>query len=112
MDLGRWKSNKTRSGSRAGQHNSHLQGLFSAGLLMKDSLEEGNEVVLQIFTMSSRQAWKAACEKQQWVLISESLLKGKRQCPQEQFHVIPIQCKSRLLPKGNRSQITTKDKYR
>lgn len=63
MGLGRWKSNKTRSGSSAGQHNSHLQGMISLGLLMKDSLEEDN-LVLQIFTMSSSQAWKAACEKQ------------------------------------------------
>lgn len=42
MALGRQKSIKTRSGSSAGQHNSHLQGMISLGLLMKDSLEEDN----------------------------------------------------------------------
>ncbi|PKU37279.1 hypothetical protein llap_12417 [Limosa lapponica baueri] len=34
------------------------------------------------------------------------LTKGRRRCPQKQFHVRPIQCNSRPLPKGNVSQIT------
>lgn len=38
------------------------------------------------------------------------LMQGRR-CPQKQFHVRPIHCKSMLLAEGNGSQITRKERY-
>lgn len=123
MDLERWKSTKTKSVSSAGWPNSHMQSLFSIGLILGDSLKEGHEGKqwsssadlhdeLHPSTESCVQETATGAHFRISLVGNRDrdMIQERRWCPQEQCHVRPILCKSRLLPKGSRTQITSNDK--
>lgn len=125
MDLERWRSTKIKSVSSAGRPNSHMQSLFSIRLILGDSLKEGcegkqwsssadlhdelhpsTESCMQETAMGAHFRISLVGNRDR----DSGMIQERRWCPQKQCHVRPILCKSRLLPKGNRTQITSNDK--